>query len=69
MYMKGILKDENGKVINKGDEVTSFRGEKAIVKGWDSPNSPASTGRIYVKTDAFDELGFYPSVYGLHIEI
>jgi len=49
-----------------GDEITDFRGEKAIVTGWDKPHKPASTGRVYVRAvDGEHSAGFYPSVFDL----
>ena len=69
MYTEGVLKNSEDKVINVGDEVIDFRGEKAIVKGWIAPYKVNSTGRVIVKTKEFNEMEYFPSVYGLHIEI
>jgi hypothetical protein len=49
-----------------GDEVTDFRGEKAVVRDATAPKSPASTGRVYVTVPGVtSQQGYFPSVYGL----
>lgn len=61
------LVNAEGKIVEAGDEVTDFRGEKAIVVGWELPKSPASTGRVVVKRGGENGYtqGYYPSVFGL----
>lgn len=64
-----LVNKENGKLIEVGDEVISFRGEKAIVKGWQAPAYEGKSGRVYVKEILEDgkefEMGYYPEVFGL----
>jgi len=54
---------KNGKEVQVGDEVVSFRGEKATVISIQEPHTPASTGRLYVKEEGGWEQGYYPSVF------
>lgn len=64
------LVHENGEEVKKGDEVISFRGEKAVVTGWQVPAHEGKSGRVYVKELKEDgslkeEMGYYPQVYNL----
>lgn len=60
------LVHENGEEVKKGDEVISFRGEKAVVTGWQVPAYEGKSGRVYVKWEGSnDEMGYYPRVFGL----
>ena len=61
--MKRLFID--GKPVELGQVVTDFRGDKAIVTGWDEPHKPSSTGRIYVKWDEDQTMSdsYYPSVF------
>lgn len=62
-----LIKEKTGEIVNAGDVVHCFRGNAAVVTGWELPKSEASTGRVYVKEmkeNGF-EMGYYPSVYGL----
>ena len=66
--MKRLLID--GKTVVIGQIVTDFRGDKAIVTGWEEPDYPSSSGRIYVKWDE-DQIwnsSYYPSVFGAEWE-
>lgn len=54
-----LIHKPSGYEIRVGDHVRNFRGELAIVEGWQKPTSPASTGRIYVDGGR----GYYPSVF------
>lgn len=58
-----LVHKSTGKPVQIGEEVTDFRGDKAIVTGWDTPHSPASTGRLYVVEQDRAPFGFYPSVF------
>jgi hypothetical protein len=65
---------EDGHEVKVGDEVTTFRGEKAVVTGWVAPLHAASTGRVHIKfvhdvTSAWSghEGEFFPSVIDTHI--
>jgi len=50
--------------VAEGDEVTDFRGDKAVVTGWDKPRHAGSTGRIYVRGYDHDYIqGYYPGVF------
>lgn len=61
-----LINKETGHEIKKGDTVFTFRGEQAIVTGFQEPRHPASTGRVYVTINEIN-CGFYPSV--IHAEI
>jgi hypothetical protein len=53
--------------VGAGDEVVSFRGDKATVRGGTPPRDEgSSTGRVYVQW-ATQRVGteYYPSVFGL----
>jgi len=53
----------NGKLAQKGQEVTTFRGEKAILTGWKEPHKTSSTGKVYItKIKTGYEGEYYPSV-------
>jgi len=62
-----LINEKTGNEVKTGDVAHDFRGEAAIVTGWASPKSPASTDRVYVRE--MKEQGFtgeyYPSVYGM----
>jgi hypothetical protein len=54
------------KPVKVGDVVRTFRNERGILVGWDSPRHEASTGRIYVSLDGCDyDDSFFPSVCNL----
>jgi hypothetical protein len=62
------LVDEAGNDVEIGQEITNFRGEKAIVTGGQAPRTPDSTGRVTVTSAKPDEdwqMAYYPSVYNL----
>ncbi len=53
------------KEVKVGDEVTTFRGEKARVTFFRQPASPASSGKISIKMNGEDyENEYYVSVIG-----
>jgi hypothetical protein len=52
----------NDKPAVKGQEVTTFRGEKLTLTGWREPHKPSSTGRVFVTGNYVGE--FFPSVIG-----
>lgn len=61
LYYKGT-----DKLVNVGDEVTSFRGEKYIVHYFREPNH--GEGKVSVKKNVNDDLccgEYYVSVFGL----
>lgn len=55
----------DGKPVVLGQIVTDFRGDKAIVTGWEESQA-SSSGRIYVKWDEDQTMdsSYYPSVFG-----
>lgn len=61
-----LVHKDTGEEVQKLDTVVDFRGERAVVTGWQKPHSPASTGRLYVrmpKDRGGHEQGYYPSVF------
>lgn len=44
--------------VNKGEILTSFRGEQYEVTGWREPQHSGSTGRVWVQGGEF-----FPSVF------
>lgn len=62
------LVHKSGEKVKKGDEVVDFRGDKAIVIGWNAPRTQGKSGRVYVKEvleSGEFEAGYYPEVYNL----
>lgn len=59
----------DGRIVQKGDEVIDFRGDKAIVVSWVPPKFEGKSGKVYVKENMKNgqswEMGYYPEVYGL----
>lgn len=57
-----------GTGVNIGDTVTDSDGRKLVISGLGRPGSPASSGRLYVKRDKFEQAlhaqGFFPHVFG-----
>lgn len=54
-----------GSEAHIGMEVTTFRGEKAILTGWQEPKHYGSTGRVCIKEEGADWTSrCYPSVIG-----
>lgn len=66
---EAYLVHSDGRKVKEGDEVTDFRGEKAIVTGWELPRYEGKSGRVYVKEKNAKgeewEMGYYPQVYNL----
>lgn len=60
-----LVRKKTQEPVKIGDAVIDFRGEPATITGWAEPRSPASSGRVYVSGDGFNEAGGYPSVYDL----
>ena len=53
----------NGELAVKGQEVTTFRGEKVKLIGWKEPLHKGSTGRVIVRHENSDyDWEYYPSV-------
>ena len=61
---------KEGRMVEEGDEVIDFRGDKAIVTGWEAPRFEGKSGRVYVEEILKDgnkfRAGYYPEVYDLH---
>lgn len=62
-----LVNSKTREPVKLGDEIISFRGERATVIGWMEPKHSGSTGRVQV-VDAKYGGFFYPSVYGLEWE-
>lgn len=59
---------KEGKLVEVGDILTDFRGNKAKVMGWALPRHPGSTGRVHViyeDNKQWGERELFPSVFGL----
>jgi hypothetical protein len=67
------LINKAGEKIEPGFRVTSFRDEVFVLRSFQPPRSPNSTGRVYVSAilpnGAYDkaERELYPSVFNLEI--
>lgn len=66
---EAYLVHEDGSKVEKGDEVTDFRGDKAIIIDWQLPKFEGKSGYVYVEETLQDgkkwEGRYYPEVYGL----
>lgn len=60
-----LVNKTTGARVNKGDEVTSFRGDLAIIVGWQLRGG-SSTGRVLVNIHGW-ETEYFPGVYDLAI--
>ena len=66
-----LVRSDSKAPANRGDTITSFRGELAFLVGGQPPRHSASTGRVYVREKADIENGeqysreYFPSVFGL----
>ncbi len=58
------LVDRNGDAVVKGKKYADFRGEHAVVTGWQEPKHAGSTGRVYVRRGKSDA-EYYPSVFDM----
>ena len=57
----------NGKRVEIGDTIKTFRGEPGILKSIVVPHKAGSTGRVYVELDESEsqwDSEFFPSVIG-----
>ena len=62
-----LIYESTGKEVQSGDIAHDFRGDAAVITGWQEPRHAGSTGRVYVKEmrdNGFDA-AYYPSVYGM----
>jgi hypothetical protein len=64
--MRLVHKDSRKPVV-EGDELTDFRGDKAVFDHSEEPRHAGSTGRAYVRGEGYIQ-GFYPSVFNLEWE-
>lgn len=69
---KGLkLLHKDGTPVKVGDEVTSFRGEKAVVTGWPKNGGPNHLGlrnRVWVKWQGGSDDELFPTVFDLKWE-
>jgi hypothetical protein len=68
LQMSQLIDNQTGQVINEGDEVVTFRGEKAkLIRAF--PND-GKTGKVKISIlDKPNDPGYYfPSVIGAHFE-
>lgn len=64
--MKFLVDATTGETVKIGERLTSFRGEAATLVGYESPKSPASAGRVYVKWEGEERMSsYFPSVFNL----
>ena len=63
----GVVINDKGNPVQRGEVVTSFRGETYILTGWDYPHKCSSSGRIYVDDENDNTHSFFPGVCGLQI--
>jgi len=64
--MRKLVHKDTQLEVEKGETVIDFRGDSAIVTGWEEPRHSGSTGRVYVRpVDAEWTQGYYPSVFDL----
>lgn len=68
-YMRGVLVwKATGEVVKRGTPlIDEEKGEVFIVNGWSYPNSPNSSGRVYVTDKNGQEHSFFPHVFGMKI--
>ena len=60
-----LVYTDTGAPVKLGDQVQTFRGERAIVLGIAEPHKPASTGRVFIQfEDSKASREFFPSVIG-----
>jgi hypothetical protein len=62
-----LVEAKTGKVVNRGDMITTFDGESVLLVDWLEPRCFNSTGRIVVRSNGVDDL-YYPSVCNLEWE-
>ena len=62
-----LIYETTGKEVQSGDIAHDFRGDAAVITGWQEPRHAGSTGRVYVRemNDQAFEGAYYPSVYGM----
>lgn len=51
-----LINEKTGEVVNKGDIIVTFRGERSILREAYPPHKPSASGRVN---------GYYASVWGL----
>ena len=64
--MARVIDQTTKKEVKIGDEVTDFRGDKAILCGFTIPQSLGSSGRVTVQ-NGFVQRQYFPNVYNLVI--
>ena len=53
---------QDGTPLRIGAQVSTFRGEKAEVRGMYQPHHPGSTGRVFLRFEDGSEGEYFPSV-------
>lgn len=60
-----LIYTDTGAPVSLGDQVQTFRGERATLLMITEPHKPASTGRVYIQfEDSKASREFFPSVIG-----
>lgn len=60
-----LVYTDTGAPVRVGDQVQTFRGERATLLMITEPHKPASTGRVYIQfADGGASREFFPSVIG-----
>lgn len=63
-----LIHADTGEQIHIGQEVTTFRGEKAILVDFRAPLHAASTGRVFIQRVGFNRVEeYFPAVIGARI--
>ena len=64
--MAKLVHKATGEPVYVGEEITDFRGDKAVVDHWEEPRNAASSGRLYVYQRDGEQSylhGYYPSAF------
>ncbi len=60
-----LIYTATGQDARQGDQVQTFRGERATLAMFTKPHKPSSTGRVYIRLHGSEDvLQFFPSVIG-----
>jgi len=62
------LAHANGASVQENEAVKSFRNEDYIITGGASPQSPSSTGKVWVKDMNGNSREYYPAVFNMKWE-
>jgi len=64
--MAKLIRNADKTEVKSGDLIKDFRGEEAVLTGFQEPQSYGSSGRVYVKVKG-EQRAFFPGVYDLTI--